>query len=201
MQDVYTEFTSRHKSVLITGAPGTGKTTLCDLLVDIGYIPSPNHLSRQPRVDEKDGVHGIFIDEHMFYNNFQQNMYLEPDIDSTYYSGVYYGTPRVWLEQISSPELPPIVATPANTLVIYSLSKLLQDKNARDQLTWVNLYADLEIRKARIESRTHSMAQLAARLTTGVSQGVQLQADVNINTGVNDRAAMLNTALRVSEIT
>lgn len=185
-------------SIFITGASGSGKSTLCEGLIEHGYVPSPNHLTRAPRHNEIQGVHGVFINEDEFRANFHNKVYLEPTLDTAEYSGVLYGSPRCWLEQIATSDECPITATPANVLVLGSLCNELEARRMRERLKWVNLYADIDVRKERIAPRVTDPKDLHVRLTQGVSMGVQPEADINIDTGVHNIEEMIKLAVTLA---
>lgn len=84
--------------VFIVSAPaGTGKTTLTQMLVDEFpcVVESVSFTTRQPREDEKDGVHYRFITREEFNQKIEEGEFLE-------YADIYgdlYGTSREWVEK------------------------------------------------------------------------------------------------------
>ena len=73
------------KIIVITGASGTGKTTISKYLQDTYHIPSViTHTTRLPRAGEKDGVDYYFETK----DSFLKNHYLE----RVEYSGNWYGS-------------------------------------------------------------------------------------------------------------
>lgn len=84
--------------VFIVSAPaGTGKTTLTQMLVDEFpcVVESVSFTTRQPREDEKDGVHYRFITREEFTQKIEEGEFLE-------YADIYgdlYGTSREWVEK------------------------------------------------------------------------------------------------------
>ena len=73
------------KIIVITGASGTGKTTISKYLKDTYHIPSViTHTTRLPRAGEKDGIDYYFETK----DSFQMNHYLE----RVEYSGNWYGS-------------------------------------------------------------------------------------------------------------
>lgn len=171
------------KSVFLTGASGVGKSTTYHMMLSEGFELSPYHITRPPRTGEIDGRDAHFINEQTFLENVANGEYLEASGEEAFYAGVYYGSPRVWIDEISSQEKS-IIAMPANALVVSALCKELENLRVRDQLLWVNLYAPIETRKSRIETRVHDPEVLRRRLSTGVTQGILQSADVNIDTSV-----------------
>ncbi|AUI72220.1 AAA family ATPase [Companilactobacillus alimentarius] len=73
------------KIIVITGASGTGKTTISKYLKDTYHIPSViTHTTRLPREGEKDGIDYHFETKESFFKNH----YLE----KVEYSGHWYGS-------------------------------------------------------------------------------------------------------------
>lgn len=86
------------KSIIITGASATGKTTLCRrLMVHFGLQPLPAYMTRRSRDGEIENVDGMFITEEEFKNRFLRGDYLQDSLESAYFSGAYYGCPREWI--------------------------------------------------------------------------------------------------------
>ena len=86
------------KSVIITGATVTGKTTLCRrLIVHFGLDPMPVHTTRKLRDGEIENIDGIFISEQEYKTRFDNGEYLQESLESAYFSGAYYGCPREWI--------------------------------------------------------------------------------------------------------
>ena len=84
--------------VFIVSAPaGTGKTTLTQMLVDEFpcVVESVSYTTRNPREDEKEGVHYSFITKDAFNQKINEGEFLE-------YADIYgdlYGTSREWVEK------------------------------------------------------------------------------------------------------
>lgn len=169
------------KSVFITGASGTGKSTTHNGIAQYGFAPSPNHLSRPPRAGEVTGIDAHFVSRRVFEQNFSDGHYLEGTLAESEYAGVYYGSPRSWLNEIADGARP-VSATPANVVVLSGLCNLLEKINRRQNLVWVNLVAPIEVRRERLIARGCDPAKLDARLHSGVSHGVRPDADLNLDT-------------------
>jgi guanylate kinase len=83
--------------IVISGPSGAGKGTICKSLLekncDIKY--SISCTTRNPRVNEKDGVNYFFTEKKCFEDMIQKNEFLE-------YASVYdnyYGTPRSYVNK------------------------------------------------------------------------------------------------------
>lgn len=170
------------KSVFLTGASGVGKTTTYRTLVEMGLQPSPNYLTRNPRPGEIDGLDAHFISRELFAIKLASGLLLEKSMEEAEYVGVCYGSPRLWLDAVEA-NSPAITATPSNVVVLQGLRRTLEERGKQSNLLWVNLHAEQNVRHARISTRISDLAVLSGRLHSGVSQGVQPQADLNIDTG------------------
>ena len=170
------------KSVFITGSSGVGKTTTFYRLLGYGFQPSPITISRQIRDGEREGVDAFYLNEKKFKENFMKNFFLESSLDQTFYAGVYYGCPRLWLGQLASADNP-IIAIVPNVKILEDICNQLKIKNIRSNLIWCNLHADVDVRRTRLKKRNYDQAVLNQRLHSGVSHGVQTEADINIDTG------------------
>lgn len=168
-------------SIYISGAAGAGKTTLSREFMQSGFVPSPNHLSRPPRLGEVHGVDAWFVDRPQFERNFGLGMYLEESLTEAEYLGAYYGSPRHWVDNRLNPR--DTVSVPANVNVLEGMLSGLPDFQ-RSGYVWVNLFASTALRRDRLSGRITDPSELEARLHTGVSHGVQSSADLNVDTGV-----------------
>lgn len=83
---------------IISAPSGTGKTTLCNRLVDsIGSLHrSISMTTRSPRPGEKDGMDYIFIEKEEFLKRQKRNEFLE----WAKVFGEYYGTPKKHIAHI-----------------------------------------------------------------------------------------------------
>lgn len=182
------------KSIFITGASGVGKSTAYHQLIERGFRPSPNHLTRNKREDEEDGIDAHFIEKEEFKENFHKGIYLESTLAETEYIGVHYGSPRSWRNNIEN-QATPFVAIPANVMVLRSLCKVLKGKGYQNDFLWMNLHAPIDTRRTRIEQRISDLAILESRLKSGVSHGIQADADLNLDTSVLSPEDVISTVL------
>ena len=86
------------KLIVISGPTGSGKTTVCDRLLeempDLQY--SISFTTRSPRKGEKEGRDYFFIEKEQFEKRIQEGKFLE-------YAQVfdnYYGTDKDWVNEI-----------------------------------------------------------------------------------------------------
>lgn len=168
------------KSVFLTGASGVGKTTVLHELADYGMVPSPNHLSRTLREGEVHGLDAHFVTPQQFELNFSKGEYLEESLDEARYLGNYYGSPRLWAAQVR--DMQPIVATPAKIPTLERFCQGLSIQGIRQQLLWVHLIADEDVRRGRLAPRTPDPVLLEQRLTSGDPYDEQPWADLNLDT-------------------
>ena len=83
--------------VVVSAPSGTGKTTIVKKLVSqrSNFVASTSYTTRVKRASETDGVDYIFIDQQLFTEMVNQNMFIE-------YAKVfdhYYGTPKKEISQ------------------------------------------------------------------------------------------------------
>lgn len=181
------------KSVFITGASGTGKSTTFNALLSQGFRPSPNHLTRTPRPGEVQGVDAHFVTEAAFTEGIAKGEYFETSLSAAEHGGVYYGSPRQWVVEIQNDEN--IIAMPSNVVVVSGLTAVLESMSVRQKLIWCNLHAPTEVRRERICHRITDSAVLHARLFSGVSHGIHEAADINIDTAVTPLEDVISTVL------
>ncbi len=168
------------RSVAITGAPATGKTTAYYDLLEKCWRPSPSHMTRASRPGEVDGVDSTFISVEDFIARFKEGEYFEPSLDWAGYAGNYYGSPRSWITEIAD-DLP-IVIMPSNVLATRGLCSALEAKGIRDKLLWFHLAADETTRRTRLEQRGDSPEQIEVRLQRGDTHEIPRDADHHIDT-------------------
>ena len=184
------------KSVFITGASGVGKSTAYRGLINHGFAPSPNHLTRPRRDNEREGVDAHFISTEQFTSNMATGSYLESTMSEAEYGGVYYGSPVQWEIDALSGNL--FAAIPSNAISLRDLMCRLNDRNMRSSVIWVNLHASLETRRERVLGYISDPAQIQNRLYAGVGQGTKLDADINIDTGEHNVEQVLDTILKLA---
>lgn len=150
-------------SFIITGASGTGKTTLVEEALDLGYEHLPTTTTRERRPGEIDGIHSSFISEEDFRDRFEKGEFLEDDLDFALVSstGVYYGTPKTWLSQLREDGN---VATPVAPVIARKIIGQVAT------LSWVHLVVNDDERARRLRARGITDAELTARMTTGASR-------------------------------
>lgn len=171
------------KSVFLTGSSGVGKSTVLRELLGVGYTSSPNHLTRPPRPDEANGIDAIFVSEAEFAKNVLIGLYFEKTLEEAEHAGVYYGSPKSWVDKIAFGS-EPLAATPSNVKIVGSLCLALKMIEARSELVWCNLYAPVDVRRSRIEHRVPDSEILHHRLYSGVSHGPQEGADIDVDTSL-----------------
>ena len=135
------------KSIIITGASVTGKTTLCRrLLVHFLVEPLPVHMTRGQRDGEIKNVDAIFISEEQFKNNFTKGLYLQDTIVSAYFAGSYYGCPKQWVENTNRRDFSCFVCP-----TVKMAQKLKKELN--DKIFWIHLVTDPKTREERLLQR------------------------------------------------
>jgi guanylate kinase len=139
------------KSIIITGASVTGKTTLCRrLIVYFGLEPMPVHMTRELRYGEIKNVDGVFITEEEFKINFFKGYYLQDSLESTYFNGVYYGCPTEWIRSAIIGDNHCFVCP---TVKMAKKIKELLGQN----IFWVHLITNKEVRQDRLKRRSPSI--------------------------------------------
>ena len=82
--------------LIISGPSGSGKGTIVEQLVsELGYCVSISATTRNPRPNEKDGIHYFFKTKEEFLSMIEHNELLE----HAQYVGNYYGTPKAYVQQ------------------------------------------------------------------------------------------------------
>lgn len=139
------------KSIIITGASVTGKTTLCRrLIVHFGLQPLPVHMTRESRNGEIENVDGIFISEEEFKDHFLSNIYLHDSFESAYFSGAYYGCPREWINRTMNGDYHCFVCPTVK--MAREIKELLGQK-----IFWIHLVTNKDVRLERLMRRNPDM--------------------------------------------
>ena len=87
---------SRGKLIVLSGPGGVGKSTIAAYIREHGtFWVSVSSTTRQPRVNEKNGVEYYFLTEEEFDQEIAKNHFLE----WAHFAGARYGTPREPVEQ------------------------------------------------------------------------------------------------------
>ncbi len=151
------------KSIIITGASVTGKTTLCRrLMVHFGLEPLPVHMTRELRGGEIENFDGVFIKEDEFKDRFSKGDYLQDTLESVYFSGAYYGCPREWIKNTKEGKYHCFVCP---TVMMAKEIKEILGNN----IFWVHLTTNKEVRLERLMRRNPNMEKdnFEARIKRG----------------------------------
>lgn len=140
-----------NKSIIITGASVTGKTTLCRrLIVHFGLDPMPVHTTRKLRDGEIENIDGIFISEQEYKARFDGGEYLQESLESAYFSGDYYGCPREWIN-----------STKRGNYTCFVCPTVKMAKEIKETLGlkifWIHLITDNDVRQQRLMRRNPNM--------------------------------------------
>ena len=82
--------------LIISGPSGSGKGTIVEQLVsELGYCVSISATTRNPRPNEKDGIHYFFKTKEEFEKMIEKGELLE----HAAFCGNYYGTPKKYVEE------------------------------------------------------------------------------------------------------
>ena len=82
--------------LIISGPSGSGKGTIVEQLVsELGYCVSISATTRNPRPNEKDGIHYFFKTKEKFEKMIDNGELLE----HAAFCGNYYGTPKKYVEE------------------------------------------------------------------------------------------------------
>ncbi|PLX25937.1 hypothetical protein C0580_01070 [Candidatus Parcubacteria bacterium] len=166
------------KSIMITGASVTGKTTLCRrLMVHFELQPVPVHMTRKIRPGEIKNVDGIFVTEKKFKENFEKKKYLQASLKSTFFSGAYYGFPKEWLEYTLKNDYRCFVCPTVK--MAKEIKKTLGKK-----IFWIHLSSTEEIRIERLLKRSPNMKKehFETRIKVGSANVDTKGKDLNIDT-------------------
>ncbi len=140
------------KIIVITGASGTGKTTISKYLQDTYHIPSViTHTTRLPRAGEKSGIDYYFETK----ESFLKNHYLE----KVEYSGNWYGSSEEGLKKTWEKYDTASIVVDTQGAISY---KRKYGKNA----VVIFLEVDLETVTKRLENRGDETHRLKARINS-----------------------------------
>ena len=164
---------SEHKAgqglaVVISGPSGTGKTTICQALVErYGYPLSESATTRAPRSGETDGVEYRFMDREAFLKEVECGGFIE----HSEHFGNLYGTPAAVVKEA--------LADGKTILLEIDVNGARQVKETLPQAFFIFLVApDAEEMERRLRGRhTDSEASIRTRLQ---------RADMEIGMRVND---------------
>lgn len=140
------------KIIVITGASGTGKTTISKYLQDTYHIPSViTHTTRLPRDGEKDGVDYHFETK----DSFLKNHYLE----RVEYSGNWYGSSEESLKQTWE-------KYDTASIVVDTKGAVSYKEKYGKQAVVIFLEVDLDTVTKRLEDRGDDRKRLKARINS-----------------------------------
>lgn len=165
------EFDMKHV-VVITGAPGTGKTTVRNYLTEkYGMGKVLTHTTRMKRVGEQDGVDYYFeTDETFFRNHFLEHV----DYDDKKYGSSLEGLQRAWEDNDwavivldTKGAISYLQKMPAETLVLYletsdqkKQAQRLAERGDRAELIKKRLASQEAKRDLELPQELHAHAQL-----------------------------------------
>ncbi len=139
------------KTIVITGATATGKTTLCRrLLTHFLVEPKPVHMTRELRKGEIENVDAICIGEDEFKNKFEQGIYIQDSLESMYFGNAYYGCPFEWITSTTTGDYTCVVSP--TVMVAKKLKAQLGNK-----IVWIHLSADKDVLVERLHKRSPDM--------------------------------------------
>ena len=166
---------SAAKSLMITGASSTGKTTLLnELTKSLDFLQKPDHTTRDRREGETENIDKIFLTVEQFIENHQNGWYLEPTLEFAVMGANYYGTPASWIEDING-------ETKLAFITIKTVARKIK-MATKNNILWVHLTASESTRNERLIERNTNPAELRTRLLQGDSQGESKECDLMIDT-------------------
>ena len=161
---------------MVTGASASGKSTLIRFAHERGgYDVLPTHTTRPLRPGEIGGLDMVSVPTADFIAGFNRGEYLEPDLDFALLraTGVYYGTPRLWLPQLAS------AASKCAMPTSLTVARTIQEAT---DVPWVHLECPDDARRQRLMDRGISPAEVEARMTAGESVVSPPEAEMILNT-------------------
>ncbi|MFH5811384.1 guanylate kinase [Companilactobacillus sp. FL22-1] len=157
------------KIIVITGASGTGKTTISKYLQDTYHIPSViTHTTRLPRLGEKDGVDYHFETK----ESFLKNHYLE----KVEYSGNWYGSSEESLEKMWQ-------QYDVVSIVVDTKGAISYKERYGKRAIVIFLEVDLATVTKRLEVRGDDMHRLQSRISSD-----EFQRDLQIPAELRDKS-------------
>ncbi len=149
------------KIIVITGASGTGKTTISRYLKDTYHIPSViTHTTRLPRDGEKNGVDYHFETK----ESFLKNHYLE----KVEYSGNWYGSSEESLNETWK-------KYDSASIVVDTAGAISYKKKYGKDAVVIFLEVDLDTVTKRLTKRGDDSSRLQARINSD-----EFRRDLNI---------------------
>ncbi|MEO8822883.1 MAG: guanylate kinase [Ginsengibacter sp.] len=153
------------KIILITAPSGSGKTSIVNhLMKKFSQLAfSVSATTRQPRKNEKEGVHYYFISEKEFREKIHNKEFLEWEM---VYEGKYYGTLKSDIERIWNENKIPVLDIdvqgaihvqqqyPVNTIAIFIQTPSVEELKRRLKLRGSETDASLQ---ARINKSSYEM--------------------------------------------
>ncbi|KRN97588.1 guanylate kinase [Companilactobacillus kimchiensis] len=140
------------KIIVITGASGTGKTTISKYLQDTYHIPSViTHTTRLPRDGEKDGKDYYFETK----DSFLKNHYLE----KVEYSGNWYGSSEESLNRTWD-------KYNAASIVVDTKGAVSYKEKYKEAAVVIFLEVDLDTVTKRLSKRGDDKKRLKARISS-----------------------------------
>ena len=181
------------KIIVITGASGTGKTTISKYLQNTYHIPSViTHTTRLPRVGEKDGVDYYFETK----DSFLKNHYLE----RVEYSGNWYGSSEESLNKTWE-------KYDTASIVVDTKGAVSYKEKYGEQAVVIFLEVDLNTVTQRLADRGDDKDRLQARISSDEFQrDLQIPAELRgksykiINNNIETTEKNVDNVLKVEKI-
>ena len=181
------------KIIVITGASGTGKTTISKYLQDTYHIPSViTHTTRLPRDGEKNGVDYYFETK----DSFLKNHYLE----KVEYSGNWYGSSEESLNKTWA-------KYDAASIVVDTKGAVSYKEKYGDQAVVIFLEVDLDTVTKRLADRGDDKKRLQARITSDeFLRDLQIPTELAgkcykiINNSIKSTQENVNNILKIEKI-
>ena len=181
------------KIIVITGASGTGKTTISKYLQNTYHIPSViTHTTRLPRDGEKDGIDYYFETK----DSFLKNHYLE----KVEYSGNWYGSSEESLNKTWEKYDVASIVVDTKGAVSY------KEKYGKHAVV-IFLEVDLDTVTKRLEGRGDDKKRLKARINSDEFQrDLQIPDELRhkcykiINKNIETTKESVNKVLNIEKI-